>query len=171
MPASDQGGHNFRYSLIPRTLIFATRPGEVLLIKGAAHKRLWAGLYNGIGGHIEQGEDVLTAARREFKEETGLRLENSWICGVVVVDTGESPGIALYVLRGAAGPGVLRASAEGELMWVPIDPELYKQPLVDDLPVLLPRVLGQEAGAAPFSALYHYDPHGRLQIHFFNPDD
>ena len=51
--------------LIPRTLIFLTCRDLVLLLKGAPHKRLWANRYNGIGGHIERGEDVLTAAQRD----------------------------------------------------------------------------------------------------------
>lgn len=31
-----------------------------------------AGLLNGVGGHLEQGEDGFRAMRREFKEETGV---------------------------------------------------------------------------------------------------
>ena len=66
MPSSDQGVTHDRYTLIPRTLIFLTRGERVLLLKGAPHKRLWANRYNGVGGHIERGEDVLTSARREL---------------------------------------------------------------------------------------------------------
>ncbi|MCH7664271.1 MAG: NUDIX domain-containing protein, partial [Chloroflexi bacterium] len=65
MNASHQGESNDRYQLIPRVLIFITRGDEVLLLKGAPDKNLWANLYNGVGGHIERGEDVLSAARRE----------------------------------------------------------------------------------------------------------
>ena len=48
-----------RYHVIPRTLIFVTSrnpltgAGEVLLLKGAPDKRLWANRYNGLGGHVE----------------------------------------------------------------------------------------------------------------------
>ncbi len=83
MPASDQGVHNDRYQVIPRSLIFVRRGEQVLLLKGAAHKRLWANLYNGIGGHIERGEDALSAARRELAEESGLQVSQSglmWHC-------------------------------------------------------------------------------------------
>lgn len=77
MPLSDQGVSTQRYKLIPRTLIFLKRGDKVLLHKGAPHKHIWANLYNGIGGHIERGEDVLNAARRELNEETGLDAEFS----------------------------------------------------------------------------------------------
>jgi 8-oxo-dGTP diphosphatase len=168
MPASDQGPLTGRYTLIARTLIFLTRGGDVLLIKGAADKRLWAGLYNGIGGHIERGEDVLSAAHRELKEETGLHAPNLWLCGVILIDTGEPVGIGIYVLRGEHHHGELQASKEGQLQWIP-QSQLETLPLVEDLPILLPRVLSRQPGQPPFSGLYWYDDGGRLQYHFFEP--
>ena len=72
MPASDQGVSTDRYALIPRVLIFLIRDNQVLLLKGSEDKRLWANRFNGIGGHIEPGEDPLSAAYRELFEETGL---------------------------------------------------------------------------------------------------
>jgi len=55
MPQSDQGVTRDRYMLIPRTIIFLRRGDFCLLIKGAPTKRLWAGKYNGVGGHVERG--------------------------------------------------------------------------------------------------------------------
>lgn len=69
MPASDQGVHLPRYKVIPRTLIFLVHGEEILLIRGAPTKRLWANRYNGLGGHVEHGEDPLSAAKRELREE------------------------------------------------------------------------------------------------------
>ena len=86
--------------LIPRTLTFIFHEEKVLLIKGAPHKRLWANKYNGVGGHIERGEDVFSSARREVREETGLDLPSLALCGTVIVDTGENVGIGIFIFRG-----------------------------------------------------------------------
>ena len=165
MPASDQGVIKDRYLLIPRTLIFITRGESVLLLKGAPHKRIWANRYNGVGGHIERGEDVITAARREILEETGLKPEALWLCGTVTVDTGENIGIGLYIIKGFCSEGTPLASEEGELEWVPFN-EIQSKALVDDLPLLLPRVMDQSPGDPPFSAHYHYNQQDILVVDF-----
>src|SRR5690348_10699532 len=114
MQASEQGVREpgrQRYQAIPRTLIFLTSQhpqtgaDEVLLIKGAPTKRLWANRYNGLGGHVEAHENVLSAARREVHEETGLLPEQLVLRGVVNIDTGRDelgarPGVLMFVFWG-----------------------------------------------------------------------
>jgi 8-oxo-dGTP diphosphatase len=165
MPVSDQGQTNNRYTLIPRTLIFVTREDQILLIKGAANKRLWANQYNGIGGHVERGEDLLSAAKRELHEETRLTLADLWLCGAITIDTGENRGIGIFVFRGEDPYGAPSESKEGTLEWVSLD-QIYALPLVEDLHILLPKVLEMEKGSPPFSAIYTYDRDDQLQIRF-----
>jgi len=74
MLQSDQGITNDRYTIIPRTAIFLRRGDLVLLLKGAPTKRLWANKHNGLGGHLESGEDVLSAAKRECERLTQILL-------------------------------------------------------------------------------------------------
>ncbi len=164
-PESEQGTGTPRYAVIPRVSCFLRHGGEVLLLKGAPDKRLWAGRYNGIGGHVERGEDPLTAARREVREEAGLEVEALRLGGIVHVCLSEGPGVLLFLFTGEAPTREVRPSAEGTLEWV--DPErIPTLPVVEDLPALLPRLLAAPAGAAPFFARSRYDAQGRLRVEF-----
>jgi 8-oxo-dGTP diphosphatase len=156
LPKSDQGAFPDRYMVIPRTLIFITSSDKVLLLKGSPRKRLWAGKYNGVGGHIERGESALVAARRELFEETRLEIHDLWLCGTVLVDVEEKLGIAIYVFRGVYEGGAIKPSSEGTLEWIPIS-DLKEYDLVEDLFELLPRVLKLSKGDAPFAARYYYE--------------
>ena len=150
---------------MPRTLIFITRGDEILLLKGAPDKRLWAGLYNGIGGHIEQGEDVLSAARRELFEETGLSPTNLRLCGTITINTGQDPGVGIFVFQGICPQLEIIPSREGILEWASIS-KIDQMPLVEDLYQLIPRVLSMQPGEQPFSAHYSYNEKGKMIIKF-----
>lgn len=165
MPVSNQGVSSDRYLLIPRTLTFLTRGESVLLLKGAPNKRLWPNQYNGVGGHVEAGEDILSSAKRELLEETGLVPDTLWLCGTVTVDTQQSIGIGIYVYQGTCSAGEPHPSPEGNLEWVPFE-QCSSLPLVEDLEILLPKVLSHSREHPPFSAHYYYDSAGKIQVRF-----
>jgi len=163
MPQSDQGVTKDRYTVIPRTAIFLRRGKSYLLLKGAPTKRLWANKYNGIGGHMERGEDVLSSAKRELLEETGLTAD-LWLCGTLFVDAGET-GIALYIFSGEWNEGEPVASKEGLAEWIRYD-EIEELPVVEDLPALLEKINSMKRGDATFSARSYYDEDGKLIVRF-----
>jgi 8-oxo-dGTP diphosphatase len=165
MPRNDQGVSHERYKIIPRTLIFIFHNDKVLLIKGAATKRLWANLYNGIGGHIERGEDTFSAAKREVEEETGLKAVDLYLCGSVVIDVEEFTGVGIYVFIGETPSDYTVSSHEGNLEWVTYEKALTL-PLVEDLQFLLPKIFQFRRYNRLFHARYTYDEADRLSVVF-----
>ena len=154
-----------RYQVIPRVLVFVLSGDEVLLLKGAPTKRIWANRYNGVGGHVEAGEDVYTAAKRETREETGLNVHDLRCRGIVNIDAGQETGILLAVFTARSDERQTMPSEEGTLEWVPLA-RIQRLDLVEDVPVLLNRIAEMPEDAPPFSARYFYDEHDQLQITF-----
>lgn len=155
-----------RYQAVPRTLCFITHGADVLLLRGAPDKRLWPNRYNGVGGHVERDEDVYTAARREIREETGLTVQRLRLRGVLNIPTDQpQTGVLVFVFVARAETRRVRESTEGTLEWIPRH-RLAERDLVEDLPLLLPRVLAAAEDAPPFFAHYGQDEHGHLRITF-----
>jgi 8-oxo-dGTP diphosphatase len=166
MSIINQAGSKEKYLVNLRTLTFLTCQDEILLIKGAPQKRLWANQYNGIGGHVERGEDIFSSAEREIYEETGLMAKNLLLCGLIMINGVADIGICIIVLKGITQKQTTIPSEEGISEWLPRD-GIYQYPLVEDLPIIIPRVLAFQPGDTPFSAIYTYDEKQKLKISFY----
>ncbi|MDZ7744642.1 MAG: NUDIX domain-containing protein [Candidatus Saccharibacteria bacterium] len=58
---------------IVRVMVLSS-DGDILLQKRAADSRVYPGAWdNSAAGHVDEGEDYLTAAKREMSEEIGLK--------------------------------------------------------------------------------------------------
>lgn len=170
MGAKQQGADatRGRWLVIPRTLCFVFNGDAVLLMKRGAHRRVFPNQYNGLGGHIERGEDPASSARREITEESGLAVTDLRLRGVYNIDAGAETGIVLYIYTAHSPTRETTVhSDEGSLHWVRRD-EALTLDLVEDLPFILPRVLEATDTTPPFSAHLSYDENDQLQIQFSN---
>lgn len=169
MNASEQGANavDGRWIVIPRTLCFITNGDDVLLMKRAPHKRIFPNRYNGVGGHIERNEDPLTSARREILEETGLNVRELELRAVYNIDANEESGILLFVFVARSNSREVIANSEGTLHWIPIS-KVFQFDLVEDLPIILPRVLDTSTSDFPLFLHVGYDADDCIQMRFAN---
>lgn len=151
----EQGASHGRYAVIPRTLVFLFSGNQVLLLQGSASKKIWAGKFNGLGGHIEPGEHIQAAALRELKEEAGLQHIQLTHCGTIMVDTQGNPGVCIFIFKGQYNAELLTQSSEGELHLIPME-SIHEYPLVADLYDLLPRVHKWLPGSRLIIGRYFY---------------
>jgi len=173
MGAKQQGANQTtnRWMTIPRTLAFIRNGDELLLMKRAATKRIFPNQYNGLGGHLERDEDPLTGAKREILEESGLTIQNLHLKAIYNVDAGQETGIILFVYLGESDSREITVETEeGRLEWVPIA-KLQDYDLVEDLPLILPRILEMEKTTPPYSVHVSYDENDELKMRFVSEDD
>ncbi len=101
--------------VIPYCLVYLKCHGKVLLIrksKGRSHEGEWIGL----GGKLEPGEDPVSSAVREFREESGLTLVDPKLRGTLIWIDEVKCGI-VHIFTGTRWSGSLSESEEGELDW------------------------------------------------------
>ena len=96
---------------------------QVLMLKRSETKKAFPGWLTFPGGHIDEGEDPLTAALREAKEETGLSLSPKELQLKFVATHHHIDRHEQYVVFGFLAiienePPNLIANEEGELQWI-----------------------------------------------------
>jgi len=127
------------YLMIPRVLAFIEKDAEVLLIERAKKDAFAYSKLNGIGGHIEKGEDPLSAIRREVKEEAGLDIQVFQLNVIISIDIEAQKGICVFAFSAEYNQGIVRSSEEGRLVWKK-ENELNDQNILSDVPILLKMV-------------------------------
>jgi 8-oxo-dGTP diphosphatase len=156
-----------RYVLYPRTLTFLLNGEDILLIQRSPDARLFPGMFNGVGGHIERGENVLSAAQREVHEETGLDVPDLMLRCLLHVDEGaDRPGVLVFVFVGHIQQRDVIESSEGTLHWVPLE-RIGELNLMPDLAPILTRILAPTASMVPIFGRSTISPDGdSWEIHF-----
>ncbi len=146
-----------------RVLCVLARDRQCLLL----HRRRSpnAGMWNGIGGKIEPGEDPFAACIREVHEETGLAITDPKLRVLLVITTRDTSELwIIYAFYAPAPAGDLAASEEGDLRWVDVD-EVLSLRTPADLPVILPRILhGEDVTVVRFGYEAEWGEARRIEI-------
>ena len=102
------------------TLCYARRPGETLMVHRVKKANdMHLGKWNGLGGKLEPGETPEECAVREIYEESGLRVRQPVLKGLLTF-----PGFSneedwyAFVYVADQFSGELIDSPEGELAWI-----------------------------------------------------
>lgn len=152
-----------RYKVIPRVLIFIFHQDRVLLIRDPHHKK-WQGKYNALGGHIEFGEDILTAAKRELQEEAGITGIDLRYIGTISIDVEPELGISLSLFKGDPANDEVHSSCEGEVSWLKLM-DIDQRDVLEDLNDLLPLVNGWKDGDQMI--IGHYQNRNQIELREF----
>ena len=155
-----------RWLTMPRTLCFVFNGDDLLLMKRASHKRAFPNQYNGLGGHVERNEDPASGALREINEEAGLHVHSLRLRSIHNIDAGDASGILLFVYTAISESRDFHSDcSEGSLHWVPLA-QVCELDLVEDLPLILPRILAMGPDEPPLSAHVGYDPSDQIVLRF-----
>lgn len=154
------------YRVVAYTVTFLEHGDDVLLLERAGDRPIWADTFTGVGGRLEPGEDILSSARREITEETGLRVERLRLRGVIHAQSVSGrPDTLLFMFDGQAPHRRLSDSEEGRLRWVPKD-RVADLPLPGSVRASLPRLLGGAAPEHPFFAFCQYSESDSSEVRF-----
>jgi 8-oxo-dGTP diphosphatase len=103
------------------TLCYVRRDGCTLMIHRIKKQNdMHAGKWNGLGGKLEPGETPEECVIREVYEESGLRIENPQLKGVLTFPAfSQDEDWYAFVFTADEFEGELIDSPEGELRWIP----------------------------------------------------
>jgi len=155
---------NHRYQMIPRTLIFIRKGISILLIHKKKPESFGFNKWNGVGGHIEQGEEPFESVLREVFEETRLSVSSLDLCAILFIDINANPGIQVFVFKADYETGNIEPSDEGELRWMSLSEIRNCEEVVLDVHDLIEVCELHKVGTQPKLIKYIYDNSGNLRI-------
>jgi 8-oxo-dGTP diphosphatase len=133
------------------TLCFIRRKDEILMLN--RQKPSWMGMWNGVGGRMEEGESPQECVIREVFEETDIKLSKVCYSGVVTwEDNGKDFGGMHVFLADVPDDYIYttpRGTQEGVLDWKTIEWLFDSQNtgVIKNIQRFLPEMIKGETGA------------------------
>lgn len=128
----------------------------MLLRKKEPNKNMW----NGVGGHLENGETPYQSMLREVEEETSVKPASLQFGGILtwqgfaIPEGGMSSAGGLYIFTTEVPDKTVIENGEGQLAWHSRQFVFTSNQVVSNIHYFLPPVL---AGAGPFHYHFKYE--------------
>jgi len=105
------------------TLCYLREGNKTLFLYRDVHKEkdVNFGYHIGIGGKVNKDETIDQCVRREFREETGLVIQDPVLKGLITFENNNDNEWQVYIYTATSYTGVLQKSNEGILQWVEND--------------------------------------------------
>lgn len=153
-----------RYQMIPRTLVFIKKSDKYLMIQKKKRESFGFNKINGVGGHIEKGEEPYESAIREIKEETNLSVANMDLIAILFIDIYSSPGIQVFIFKAEYSGGEISSSEEGGLKWMSFSEICSSSDMVFDVPDIIKICEAHKKNSEARIIKYIYDDFGKLRV-------
>ena len=125
-------GNTFKAELTNMVMVYDKNTNRAVVQQRVKY---WKGI-TFPGGHVEKGESFIDSAKREVFEETGLKVDNLKLCGIIDWchrKSGERYMVILYKTDTYSGE-LISETEEGKVFWADIDeiPKMELPPYFDD---------------------------------------
>ncbi len=112
-------GNTFKAELTNMVMVYDKNTNRAVVQQRVKY---WQGI-SFPGGHVEKGESFMDSAKREVFEETGLKIDNLKLCGIIDWchrKSGERYMVILYKTDAYSGE-LIGETEEGKVFWADID--------------------------------------------------
>lgn len=136
--------------IIPVVECLIVKDQKVLLLKRSETSKKFPGYWIGPGGHVDENEDVLSAAIREVEEETGVKIGASKISLKAVAignhsDRNETYLVHYFLIHLDSDQKIID-SDEGGSFWIPIQEVLTMDKVFPPFKYYLEHALNPSSG-------------------------
>ena len=150
-----------RHQVTPQTICLVHNKNKLLLIKFSKDKGPeMAGYYNPPGGHIEKEEGIIENAEKEIEEETGLKVHNTRLRGIIHVTNFTGNDYLLFVTSSTSDSFQCQDNHEGHCEWIDLE-QIKKLKIFEDLKIIIQKVQSLDYQEV-FTAKSKFDDDGKL---------